>query len=255
MKSFLEYMDSKGKINSPEVKVVADKVDCPEGRKYAPEQKGVGSAHPYSNGKSVKTDKESGFGDKGHSNLKYNPCKDGGKDGVKAAKLPTAENYDLFQAVRQVIQDEPTFMEQLVREFKRNGLLPILVGEMVSHKETFNHLAEVMASESHGPEICKKLARALREDVAPPFTAKAATPVDAEIAPEEEPVDGEDDIVPDEMNPDEEPVDGEEEADIAIGPDGLPTSAPPKIGPDGRPLAPMGSAMENLIAALNILKS
>lgn len=272
MNSFFEYLNSKGKILPPVVKAVADVVDCPKDRSYAPVQKGVGSAHPYSNGKTVKNSKEPGLADKGDKDLKYNPCKGHGKES-KAAKLPTAEQYNAIQAVRMTIQSEPMFAEHLVREFKRNGLLSILIGEMLTHKETYGFLAEVMANETYGPEVCKKLVRAMNEDIAPPFTKLAPeVPVDDEEAPEGTEDVPEDDVV-DDLDAEEVPEDDEElsdeeapedelaPGDVEVGPDGLPVAGAPIAAkappmPLKKPMVPMAPpAMENLLAAFNLLKS
>ena len=246
MRNFVEYMNSKGAINSPTVKVVADDVDCPDNRRYAPEQKGTSPALPYSNGKTVSQSKESGFGDKGLSKLKYTPGKNSGKS-VKPAKLPTAETYDLFQSVRQAISANPTHMEQLVREFKRNGLLAVLVGELVEHKETFQHLAEVMASPTYGSAICKKLASAVREDISPPFSQGTQAPPD--MGAEEDPNgefgdESDDEFSDDEMEGEGEDGDGD---GMEIGPDGLPIGGDedgegeePQLGPDGQPIPQLG---------------
>lgn len=173
MNKFLEYLNTKGHLqNKPEVKVVADKVDLPSGRaKKPPVGQGMKNGmQPYlkSDGK-VSRGTQKGFGDSGDRSLVYDVTKS-----PKPASIPTAESFyhhQLFPMVRETIKQNPALVEQLVRDLKRNGLLGILVGELSTHNETFQHLAQIMSNESHGPDVCKKFVRAMNEDVAPPMHA------------------------------------------------------------------------------------
>lgn len=169
MRKFQEYLDSRGKIDNPKVKVVADDVDMPADRTKKP-PKGMGmkdGKQPYVNddGKVSRSSGKKAFGEQGEGEV-YDVTKS-----KKAAKIPTAEAYTLFPRIRMILQQDPTLVEQLVYELKKNGLLGALVGELSCHNETFKALAELMANESYGPVVSRKLARAMmQEDVAPPFT-------------------------------------------------------------------------------------
>jgi len=174
---FHEYLNSKGAMqDTPKVKLVADEVDVPESkRKDAP--KGVGMKNgkqPFSkDGKNVSEGKgsEKGFGDQGDKNLIYDTSKS-----PKPAKLPTAESFQLVHKVCDTIIENPTTLEHLVNQLGRAGLLGALVGELVGYKETFEHLAEVMAHKTYGPVVCDRFARAMKEDVAPPFGQAGGSP-------------------------------------------------------------------------------
>lgn len=128
----------------------------------------VGGQQPYvaENG-GVKTGSQKGLGHSGDKSLIYHAEK-----GKAPADLPTAEGFDhfeLFPKVRETLKQNPALIESLVRDLKRHGFLGILVGELASYNETFEHLAEIMASDKYGQDVCKKLVRAMHEDVAPPF--------------------------------------------------------------------------------------
>jgi hypothetical protein len=168
--SFQEYLDSKGNMETkPKVKVVADEIDAPADRMHKP-PKALGMSNgqqPYSDGKTVKTSKDKSFGDQGDKDLMYDPTK-----GATPAKIPTAEfvHYELIPLVREAIRENPAVLESLVRDLKRNGLIGPLVGELMTHNETFKHMAEVMGSETYGEETCDRFARAFQETVSPPVS-------------------------------------------------------------------------------------
>lgn len=168
LSDFHEYLNSKGAMqDKPKVKVVADEVDVPENRKKQP-PKGmgmVGDKQPYTkDGKGVAKGNNKGLGDHGDSSLGNHDSKS-----CKAAKLPTAESFELVHKIRDAIIENPRVLEALANEFNKSNLLGSLVGELVGYKETFQHLAEVMAHKEYGPVVCDRFAKALREDVAPPF--------------------------------------------------------------------------------------
>jgi len=169
LSDFYEYLDSKGAMqDTPKVKVVADEVDVPENRKKQP-PKGmgmIGNKQPYTkDGKGIATSgQKEGFGDMGDKSLIYDTSKS-----PKPATLPTAESFDLVYKIRDAIRENPRILESLVNELNKSGLLGSLVGEMVEYRETFQHLSDVMGHKKYGPVVCDRLARALREDVAPPF--------------------------------------------------------------------------------------
>jgi len=212
MKKFHEYLDSKKKIAKPKVKVLAKDVDTPAAKmKHPPKGVGmVGGKQPYvkdNGGKPTWSKKE--WGDLKSPNVPYY---DATKE-VKPAKLPTAESpFHLAPIVRESIKADPRTAEAIVRDLKRNGLLGILVGELLTHKEAFLEIAAVMGSKRYGQTVCDKLARAIRE-VSVPF------------ADEEE--GGMDDIDPDALS-DDLPMDDEEEDEI--DPD---IEEDPNLGPDG----------------------
>jgi hypothetical protein len=176
MKKFQEYMDRKGEVRgTAAVKVLADKLDvepCSAGMTMPPKEKygpSGGKHQPYSsNGRDVVSAKGKGFGDLGNGDKPYDVTKKG-----KIMNQPTAEAkfayHELLPKVRNAIRAYPPITENLVRELQRDNLLGVLVGEMLSHNETYRHIAEVMASKNHGRGVCRKLAKAMREGVASPF--------------------------------------------------------------------------------------
>lgn len=197
MKKFVEYLDSKKNIVKPKVKVVADEVDMPADRKKNP-PKGVGmqgGKQPYvkDNGGKPAMAKGKGFGDLKSPNV---PHYDVEKE-TKPSKLPTAESpFYIAAIVRESIKEDPRIVETIVRDLKRNGLLGVLVGELLTHKETFSEMACVMGSKSHGQCICERLARAIRE-VSVPFSDEFES--------------GED---PDALPPDDMPTEDPDEMDL-----------------------------------------
>lgn len=200
-RSFTEYLNTKSKIEKPEVKVVADKVDLPKDREVKPPSflgmtgKKNNYAQPQADGdsKKVKFGKKEGLGDIAHDKeMYYDVTKD-----KKPAKIPTAESYiHVFPKARSVVQESPELINQLVREFKNNGLLSVLVAELATHKETFKHLAELMSSKEYGQDFCNKLIKSIKEDIAPPVKAgdeEEEAPADAENDEEKMPEDAEQD--------------------------------------------------------------
>ena len=167
---FQEYLNSKGKVETGKVDIHGDQVD-PQTPPTKPE--GDSGVKPYSasDGKSVSKKDEKGFGDKGDKDLIFNY--DTEKSSKKAAKIPTAEqrfaNRELLPMIRESISNDPLLIEELIRDFKRNGLLHLVVAEMMEHKETYQHISELMKHEAHGPEICRKLYKSMSEEVASPF--------------------------------------------------------------------------------------
>lgn len=163
---FQEYLNSKGNIDKPKVSVTGDFTD-PMTSPNAP--KG-GKPYGVSDGKNAKITKEKGFGDQGDGKLKYEPKIDN-KQSVAPAKIPTAEQVELCAIVVDAIKKDPSITEQLIGQIRRNGLLGMIVAEMLQTKETYTHMAEVMSHNEHGPIVCKKLTKAMKEEVAPPFSA------------------------------------------------------------------------------------
>lgn len=184
MRQFQEYLNAKGVMKEKgDVAILAKNLEVkPGGPIGIPKER-----KPMKHGKQaqIKEGKkgkkaEHGFGDLGNKKLIYDA------KGVKPAKLPTAEAYQWLPVIRESIAQDPTMVEALVREFKRNGMLGILVGELSQHKETFSHLTELMGHGEYGPSICKKLARALKENVAMPFSRNDEEEDDLEDEDEDE---------------------------------------------------------------------
>lgn len=162
-KTFNEYLNSKGKIEDGKVDISGDRTDPMTPPNAPPKGK------PYANvdGKSKKSDK--GFGDHGDKELmfKYDTkCAD-----KKGVKLPTVEfaQYELIPLISESLEKNPFIAGSMVRELKRRGVLGTLVGEMMEHKETYKHIASLMGHKSCGEQICKKLVRAMTEEISPPF--------------------------------------------------------------------------------------
>ncbi len=160
--TFHEYLNSKGNVDKPVVKLDGDRTD-PMTPPNAPK-----SGKPYA-GKGHKADSKKGFGDQGDKSLKYDPKVDNDSKGKAPAKLPTVESIEVTALAAKAIAHNPLLIETLVRDLKGKGLLGALVAEMFNHRETFGHMSAVMSHESHGPIVCGKLARAIKEEVAAPF--------------------------------------------------------------------------------------
>lgn len=198
-RSFTEYLNTKSKIEKPEVKVVADKVDLPKDREVKPPSflgmtgKKNNYAQPQADGdsKKVKFGKKEGLGDLcSDKEMYYDVTKD-----KKPAKIPTAESFiHVFPKTRSVVQESPELINQLVREFKNNGLLSVLVAELATHKETFKHLAELMSSKEYGQDFCNKLIKSIKEDIAPPIDDEDLEDDEEEKTDEEDAEEGTEDI-------------------------------------------------------------
>lgn len=156
---FQEYMDARGKVKKP--------ITCIVGGRPTPETppnkppKEHGNAPYIAKGEK---DSKKGFGDMGDT--KIDPTKESAP-----AKIPVAEQAELCSLVTDTIKRDNSLIEQLVFQLRNKKLLGPMIGEMLNYKETFQHLSEVMAHESHGPKVCSKLARAMNEEVAPPMSA------------------------------------------------------------------------------------
>lgn len=171
---FKEYLDSKGKVETGKVDISGDRTDPMTPPNKPP--KGHPSQKAYvSDGKSTKG-KEKGFGDMGDQDTKYDPCCDAGSKCKSPAKIPTAEQafaeLELVPLMTEAVSENPVLLEKVVYDLKKAGHLGALVAEVLSHRETYKHIAEIMANETHGPKICKSLSRAMNmvvEEVDAPF--------------------------------------------------------------------------------------
>jgi len=173
-KTFAEYLDSKAKMPEPKVQVVADAVDMPKDRETKPPQfmgmtgKKNNYKQPQADGdkKKVAFGKSKGLGDmSSDKEMMYDVSKK-----CKPAKIPTAESFVYnFPKTRAIVEANPELIEHLVREFKNNNMLSLLIAELSTHKETFKHMAEIMGSDEYGQDFCNKLMRSVREEVAAPF--------------------------------------------------------------------------------------
>lgn len=260
---FSEYLNSKGKLDKPVVKDVADKVDVPANKaKAPPKAKGQSKPGNYAatGGKNPKK-AEKGFGDEGDKALKYDPEK-----ACKHVKVPTAEGIQAVKAAADAIAKNPFVVEHLIGELKKKNVLGVVVGEMFSHNESFKHLAEIMANESFGPNTCRKLVKAMQEEVAPPYEDFGLDEFDGEEGMEGEDeelgLDGEDELGDEEAELGDEDMDflsqmGSEEEEMPLDGEEMPMDGemPPKgLEDDGTgmvPQPPMPPAMEHLIRAIN----
>ena len=161
LKKFDEYMNAKGNVEKPKISTSGDNVTGMDSPNY---KKPKLHESPYVvKGAKNANKKEKGFADEGDQNLVFNYEKE-----VKPADIPTVKEFahlELVPLVTECVKSNPMLIENIVRDLKRNGVLGILVGELVEHSETYNILAELMESETYGPSICKKLAKAIREQV------------------------------------------------------------------------------------------
>ena len=164
---FQEYMDAKGKV----VKSVVDISGgdpSPKTPPTKPPKEHGDKPYAASDGKSTKSEK--GFGDQGDASLKYEPSDDPSSKGHPPAKIPTVEQVELSNIVAEAATRDQTLIENLVRQLKANGLLGPLVAEMLQHRESYGYISELMGHEEYGDETCRNLARAMSEEVAPPFS-------------------------------------------------------------------------------------
>lgn len=256
---FSEYLSSKGKLDKPVVKDVADKVDMPTDKAKAP-PKGNGQMKPkhYADGGKKLKKAEKGFGDEGDKELVYDPEK-----ACKNAKIPTAESIQAVKAASLAIAVNPFVVEHLIRELKKKDALGILVGELFTHNETFQQLAGIMASEAHGPFTCSKLVRAMKEEVAPPYEDLGLDDTgDDDMLDPNSPDDeelGDADLGDDDMDflnnmqsdEDETPLEDDGMGD-QMTLDGDPAAADPDaMNDDGMTQKPMPPAIENFMLAWN----
>jgi hypothetical protein len=238
MGQFLEYLNAKGKMQDVKTKTVADDVE--------------GETNKTGKGTKPKTSTK-GFADQGDKDLIIDPCKN-----TKPAKIRTAEAIQYINIIKDMIQSDPMVMETLVREFKRNDLLGHLVGELTLHNETYSHLAEVLANENYGPTIAKKLARAIREDVAPPMHQMDDQDDDQPANPDDETNPNDEENLDDDENGEEvPPQEGDEENLDDTPPEEGDQQQPPQQGMNpammgGPQRKPMPPAMEHLLSALKM---
>lgn len=114
------------------------------------------------------------------------------------AKIPTCEKVEIAALVTKQCLKDPMLLETLVKQFKDNGLMGALVAEVLEHRETFNHISEVMAHSQYGPALCSKLIRSMNEQTAPTFAsqiddinhAEEEDQLDANFDPEEDDLEG-----------------------------------------------------------------
>lgn len=171
---FKEYLNSKGTVETGKVDISGDRTDPMTPPNKPP--KGHSSQKSYMNdGKKSKKGSEKGFGDMGDQDTKYDPCCNDNK-GKAPAKIPTAEQafaeLELIPLITEAVEGNPAILEKVVYDLKRNGKLGALVAEVMSHRETYKHIAELMTNETYGPDFCKKMARAMNqitEEVDSPF--------------------------------------------------------------------------------------
>ena len=205
---FQEYMNSRGKVDKPVVSITGDRTD-PMTPPNAP-PKG-GKPYKVSDGKKTKKAGEKGFGDLGDSDLKFTYDLKG--KGKAPAKIPTCERVELASLVAKSCAKDPTLVEDLVSQIRKHGLMGALVVEMLSQKETFDHISEVMAHKEYGPELCAKLVRAMNEQTAPNFASQLD---DEDNAKEDEPTEEDEDEGDGEGDEDEMMGDGPEDIDAGM---------------------------------------
>ncbi len=163
---FQEYLNSKGTVAKPVVDISGDQID-PKTPPNAPPK-----GKPYAAKKGCCKGGKQGFGDMGDSDLEYKPATTKDNKGHAPAKIPTVEQMELANLVVQVVNKDPSIMETIVSQLKRQGLLGLLVAEVLQHRTAYDHIAEIMNHEEYGPATCESLVRAMNrtnEEVAAPF--------------------------------------------------------------------------------------
>jgi hypothetical protein len=238
-RTFYEYMDAKGKIKAT---IANDKSGD-----HVEKGKGKGPGSDGSKAPKGKKSTDKGFGDQGDQELVIKFDKDGQTKPGKKATVRTVEfaQYELLPLIRETIESNPLMTEDVVRELKRNGLLGILVGEILEHSETYKHIASVMAHKQYGPMVCKKLARAMSEEAAAPFRDGADEDEEEEELPNMDQEDGdgiddEDENGMEDSEELEEPQENPEDAQLAT---------PPAPGAMNPPIQG-GPAMQNMQRAM-----
>ncbi len=159
---FLEYLNSKGNVAEPSKSI--DNIDSPKDRENKPFKADgmVGTPNPYvATGGSKGSDK--GLGDQGSTEFKYD---------IKNVAGKLSESANLVQLVRNAMIADSRVVEHLVNEFAKANLLGCLVAELTTYKETYQHLSELMASETYGQVVCDKFVKAMTEEISPPFNKK-----------------------------------------------------------------------------------
>ena len=165
---FQEYMDAKGNLKKPVVDISGGD-PTPKTPPTKPPKEHGDAPYAASDGKGI-VKGEKGFGDQGCSDLKYTPSDNATSSGHPPAKIPTVEQVELSNLVAEAATRDQTLIENLVRQLKVNGLLGPLVAEILQHRETYNHISELMGHKDYGKNTCKNLVRAMKEEVAPPFS-------------------------------------------------------------------------------------
>jgi hypothetical protein len=207
--NFHEYMETKNKQNKV--------IDNDKTGDHVVKGKGKG---PGSDGsKAPKGCKVSGkgFADMGDKDLVVKFDKDGNTTKKGKSTMKVAESfakYELLPLIRETIEANPLMTEDIVRELKRNGMLAVLVGELLEHKETYQHIASVMAHDEYGPAVCRKLVRAMREEA---DVAYHSAGKEEEEGPDvdDDTEESEDDFInKDPGNNDNEGVDDEDDAEL-----------------------------------------
>lgn len=237
-RTFLEYMNSRGKIDKPVTDASGDQID-PKTPPSGPKSGGK----PYAakgSGKAFKmkgADNGPGFAQKGNQKLIYKPKEDGKKssaegfaqkgdkkliykpkDNPKKVKVPTVESrHGLLPLLRESLNTDPCFVHHVINEMNDGNLMGVLVGELLDRRETYQYIAEVMSHPVYGPRVCRKLIQSLKEEVAEPLRKQGVV--------DENPNDTE--------QPEEEEAPQEEEDPNAVAPPApqvAPKQAPPPPG-------------------------
>lgn len=165
---FQEYLDSKGKIAKPVVDVSGDQID-PKTPPNAPPKGGK----PYVAKGADQDGKKKGFGDMGDKELEYEPATTKDNKGHAPAKIPTVEQIELATLLADAMMQDGTVVETVIDHLSQRGLLGVLVAEMLQHRDSYDHIAEVMSHKEYGPTTRECLVRAWNkvqnEEVASPF--------------------------------------------------------------------------------------
>ncbi len=190
--TFNEYLNSKGDVKDAVVDASGDQIDPKTSPKNSPDGK------PYAATDKTRKSSDKGLGDEGDKDLIYKP------DSCKPAKIPTAEfaQYELIPLITESLEQNPFFAEKIIRDLKHKGLLGTLVGEMMEHKETYKHIASLMAHKS-GEQVCAKLINAMKEEISPPFGAETDDDVPDMENPGHDDVEVDDDMVDFDMSDDQ----------------------------------------------------
>lgn len=211
---FQEYIDSKKKLKKPVVDPTGDQID-PKTMPNKPPK--AAKKYKCSDGK-PKTANGKEWGSLGDKSLVYEPDVKN-THGCKPAKIPTAEQIKIANAMADDIQFDPTLLETVVRVLNKRGLLGALVAETFEHKESCSHLSTILSHGTYGPKLHRNLKKVLSEESADPYADQLQGEEDEEEE-EEDPFADEDEGDDDEEGDDEEgapPMPGMDQMDPSMG--------------------------------------
>ncbi len=136
----------------------------------------------------------------------------------KAGQVDVSHPAQYIKYTAALVAENANLADSLVCEFKRRGLLSLLVFEALQQAEGLKTLVEMMGDPVVGPSFCRKLCRKLNEEASPPVTQDGdeeagqdipTDPMNADVPPQA----GEEDAP---IDPDAPPGDGDEDGEFGL---------------------------------------